>query len=561
MIKATYKRFFILACFLTFIIMCWGCAQKPGPSPTVPKDKLPEIKDTETSDQALIPKLLEQAKELEEQGYNQDALLVYNQALSQAMAQPGEYFDLLRNKILSNIEELLSNVPPSEIEDFSEIKNLAIPYDLFQYWIGHNYAAIEDYPNALTALESFLANYPDHPRAFEVERLIDSIHLANFDREKLGCILPLSGKYKAYGQKALRGIQLAVQDLSKTHNKQFKVVVKDSQSDPVQAARCVEELALENVFSIAGPLITSEQAGNKAQELGIPMISMTQKTDFPNLGDYLFSNFITPEMQVEALGTYIFMELGLKKVAILYPDERYGRRYMDLFWNMVDQFKGEVVGVEAYDGSKTDFTIPLQKLTGEYYPIPEFLKIETQDDQILELDGQKSSSRDSTVANEDRIEIDFQALFIPDAISRINLILPQLAFNDARGMVLLGTNLWHKDSLLTQAKGYNKNAVISDGYFGGSTRPATARFDAQFREIFQEPPGFIDAISFDTANILFTAAMGSDITSREALKELLRGGMIFNGATGRTLFDENGTPHKELFLITVKKGKFLEINH
>jgi len=154
----------------------------------------------------------------------------------------------------------------------------------------------------------------------------------------------------------------------------------------------VEELARENVFAIAGPLLVPEAAGKRAQELGIPLIALTQKTEIPAMGDYLFSNFITPEMQVNALGSYIFLELGLKKVAILYPEERYGRRYLDLFWDMVDRYQGEVVGVESYDGKKTDFTTTLKKLTGEYYPLPDFLKPQEQED-----DTQVISTRSSAV--------------------------------------------------------------------------------------------------------------------------------------------------------------------
>ena len=97
------------------------------------------------------------------------------------------------------------------------------------------------------------------------------------------------------------------------------------------------------------------------------MIALTQKSEFPLGGDYLFSNFITPQMQVRTLGRYLFGNLGVKKIAFLYPDEKYGRTYMNLFWDMADEYGVQVVGVEAYDGNKTDFREPIQKLTGEYY--------------------------------------------------------------------------------------------------------------------------------------------------------------------------------------------------
>ncbi len=561
-----------MAVLALYLSVLWGCAQKPALKPV---DKPAEEKTEKKETVPLLPILMAEAEKFMDQENFQDALLIYNQALDEAMAgsQAGET-DLAA--VIAAIEAALEKTPPRTIETFAAIKNLTIPQALLQYWAGHNYVAENAYDLARPLLEVFLTDFPDHPRAEEAAELLNTIQQAEFDRYTIGCLLPLSGKYKVYGQKALRGVQLAVHDLSTKYGQPFKVVVKDTRSDPDHAAVCVEELSRENVLGIVGPLLVPEAAGRRAEELKIPLIALTQKREFPLQGDYLFSNFITPEMQVQSLGSYIFMELGLKKVAILYPDERYGKRYMELFWDVVDEFGGQVVGVEAYDGSKTDFTDPLRKLTGEYYPLPEFLipdaeegiegldgEMPPSDDTILpagEDSGPRLSSRGSAVANEDRIDIDFQALFIPDALSRVNLILPQLAFNDVRGMVLLGTNLWHHKSLLTQAKGYNKNAVIPDGYFGESNNPVTAAFDKTFKEVFQEAPGFLEAISYDTANILLTAAMDPEADSRENVKEMLQGKLMFDGVTGRTIFDTTGSPHKELFLLTVKHGKFREIS-
>ncbi len=579
MIQNNSIRSLLLIGLALFLILASGCGPKTGVSPIKP----PPEKKEDKKEVSLIPILMAEAEKFADQEDFQDALLIYNQALDKALEE-GPAAAAEKQKIITAIEAVLIRTPPQTIEEFSGIKNLTIPQALLRYWLGYGYAAKEDYALARPVLETFANDYPDHPHINDAKALLKSIKQLTFNRDTIGCLLPLSGKYKIYGQKTLRGIQLAVRDLSEKHGRPFKVIVKDTRSDPDHAALCVEELARENVLGIVGPLLVPEAAGKQAQKMRIPLIALTQKSDFPLQGDYLFSNFITPEMQVQSLGSYIFMELGLKKVAILYPEERYGRRYMELFWNVVDEFNGEVVGVESYDGTKTDFTVPLKKLTGEFYPVPEFLipeepepdpmedltgeslSYETTDPALAATtksasgDGQQLSSRSSKVANKDRIEIDFQALFIPDALSRVNLILPQLAFNDARGMVLLGTNLWHQKSLLTQAKGYNKNAVISDGYFGGSQNPVTANFDKSFRDVFQEPPGFLEAISYDTAKILFTAGMNPEVDSREDLKETLQGKQMFDGVTGQTIFDKTGNPHKELFLLTVKRGKFREIS-
>lgn len=547
-------------CFFLAVAMVaglWGCAKKPVKHPT---DKPVAIGEKKVEkDIPLTRILMAEAAKFSAEGNHQDALFVYNQALS--LADPRD-----KEQILSGIEKVLTKTSTPVIEEFIQIKNLSIPHALLLYWLGLNHATQNNYFEAGKALDLFIDTYPDHSYAEDARDLLVAMKSAIFKRDTIGCLLPLSGKYQVFGQRALQGIQLAIQDLSKVHDRAFHVIIKDTQSSPERAVQCVDELNQEKVMGILGPMLTPRMAGVRAETLGIPLIALTQKSEFPLQGDYLFLNFITPEMQVQSLASYVFKALGLKKVAILYPNERYGKRYMELFWDVVDEFNGQVVGVESYDGNKTDFTTPIQKLTGEFYPLPDFLIPETLAGEEVEIPGVPEenkilqSSRGATTPIEAAIEIDFQALFIPDSVSRVNLILPQLAFNDATGMVLLGTNLWHQESLLTGAKGYNKNSVITDGYFGSSKNPITAGFEKGFTDLYETFPGFLEAIAYDTATILFEAALDEAVDSRESLKNVLQGGQMFEGVTGKTWFDKTGSAHKELFLITVKRGRFMEIS-
>jgi ABC-type branched-subunit amino acid transport system substrate-binding protein len=542
---------------VAIILGLGGCAKVTVKHPS----EKPLVDEKEKSEkQVSLPQILmKEAEKFSSQGNNQDALFVYNQALSLAEQQD-------REKILAGIEKVLTKTDPRIIQEFIQIKNLIIPHSLLLYWLGLNQATQNNHLEASKSLTLFIDTYPHHAYAQDARELLAAIKSATFKNDTIGCLLPLTGRYQVFGQRALKGIQLAIQDLSKTHGKNFHVIIKDTQSSPERAAECVVELNQETVMGILGPMLTPQAAGVQAENLGIPLIALTQKSKFPLQGEYLFLNFITPEMQVRSMVSYIFLELGLKKVAILYPKERYGERYMELFWNAVDEFNGEVVGVEPYDGEKTDFSIPIQKLTGEYYPVPKFLMPEIAHKLAPgeTVSGIEDSSQPPAVEQvepeEQKVQIDFQALFIPDAVSRVNLILPQLAFHDAKGMVLLGTNLWHQPGLLTGAKGYNKNAVITDGYFGDSKNPITAGFDKRFTDLYETHPGFLEAIAYDTANIFFTAAMDERVDSRKSLKEALQGKQ-FEGATGNTIFDKTGSAHKELFLITVKRGKFMEISH
>ena len=558
------------------VIFCLSaCTKLPVKTP-VEKDM--ELKDVPESakeeiveEQLKIPIieiLSSEAEKFSLQGNYQDALFIYNQALSQAI-------ETEKPQLISAIELVLAKTSTKTIQEFIDIKNIHIPRSLLLYWLGLNYALDDNLDNNVVksreTLEIFLSQYPDHPYYSDAADLVDAIKKSLFNRHTIGCLLPLTGKYAIFGQRALSGIQLAIQELSKKYSKEFKLIIKDTQANPDIAIEGIRQLHQKNVAGIIGPLLTAHQAGQEAEKLQIPIIALTQKSDFPLQGDYLFANFITPEMQVRTLGAYLLLELGIKKVAILYPNEKYGKKYMKLFWDIVDEYDGEVVGVEAYDGRKTDFAEPIQKLTGQFFPVPDFLNFNAfgPENDAAHNEGQNSGDWVQIIAEieayvkeneKGKIKIDFEALFIPDSPSKLNLILPQLAFNDARGMYLIGTNLWHHKSLLKEAKGYNKHAIITDGFFDGSQNSVTVRFTKKFKSLFNTKPKFLEAISYDSAYMLFLTAMDETIDSRQSLKDALQGKRIFEGVTGNTIFDENGIAHRELFLMTIKNGKFVEIS-
>ncbi|MCF6246537.1 MAG: penicillin-binding protein activator, partial [Desulfobacula sp.] len=354
--------------------------QKPIEKQPITKPAIqPSIEQKEPEEKvSLIDILIAEAQKFVATENFQDALFVYNQALSQA----NENQTL---SLIEAVEAILSQMPSDEINAFAEIKNLKIPRSLLLYWVGLNAALESKNEQAKLAFETFLFETPEHPYAQDVEDLLSVIKKSLFKKNTIGCLLPLTGKYAIVGQQALRGIQLAIQTLSKTYNKEFHLIIKDTQANPEKAVEAVQQLYQQKVAAILGPLLTVSQAGREAEKLGIPMIGLTQKYDFPSQGEFLFSNFISPQMQVNTLGVYLFRELGIKKVAILYPDEKYGKRYMELFWDVVDEYDVQVVGVEPYDGKKTDFTIPIQKLTGQFFPVPNSIKQEEKKAEKLAL--------------------------------------------------------------------------------------------------------------------------------------------------------------------------------
>ena len=414
---------------------------------------------------------------------------------------------------------------------------------------------------------------------------------SRFTPFSVGCVLPLSGSYAIYGQRALNGIELALSQSGEGGSGvPFNIIVKDSRSDPGAAVKAVDQLDQQKVGAILGPMFASEAAAESAQARGIPILVFTQREGVPDIGTYVFRNFITPEKQVRSLVAVAVNELGVRRFAILYPEENYGWRYMNLFWDQVIEQGGVVNGVEAYDPGGTDFAKPIKKLAGIFYDVPSDLSEESIprlgppllslmtdpepfqpnliDDPVerisgipLDRDTIDSLGRRSP-ARDDQWHpiVDFDAVFIPDAPKKAGLVIPQLAYYDIRDVYLLGTNLWNSKTLLDMSGDYMKSTLIVDGFFAESQSKRVQDFVAAFHDAYSRVPGIIEAMAYDSAMMVFQTMRQTATDSRRDLKQALLHLSDYEGVSGRTGFAPNGEADQTLQVLRIKRGRFVQIH-
>jgi len=497
-----------------------------------------------------------------------DAAIYYAQSYEKA-------HDLEKETIVAKLEESAKQLDSADIEFLLRRMEDKVAAGYLMYQLGLNRSEEEAYEEAVKVLAAFIANFPQHENIQQAKELLETISKKSvYSRYTIGCLLPFSGRYQTYGNRAFKGVELALkQFISQGGNPALKVIFKNTASDSDTAAMAVKELYKENVAAIIGPLVTAETAALEAQKSGIPIITLTQKDDITKLGDYVFRNFIIPEMQVKTLVSFVVETLGLDSFAVLYPDENYGKTFMNLFWDEVLTLGGRIVGVESYNPSHTDFADPIKKLVGLYYEVPEGLKDEIkfgliEDYLFPDLEPSIEANAAEPIENaelkdekdeEPQPVIDFDAVFIPDSPATAGLIIPQLAFHDIRGTYLLGTNLWHSDDLIKSARQYAQGAIMTDGFFAQSDAPHVREFTALFEKTFGEKPDFIEAVAYDTAMILFEMVSRPDIRYRSTLKQELMKLKNYQGVTGQTSFDNSGEAFKKLYLLQIKRDGFVEI--
>ncbi len=508
-----------------------------------------------------------------------------------------------RARLSGRVRAVAAIMALPELRSALDMLNGRPPADEILYLLGVRYLQDGEYREAKSFLERFVEAYPRHPDADSARKLIDDIPVTDlFDKNAVGCLLPLSGRYENFGQQALKGIELALAVFSggrEQDAEDLKIMIRDTASNAAGAVSAVQDLHERQVAAVIGPMIDAEAAAAEAQVLGVPIVTLTQKPDIPDMGEWVFRNFLTPAMQVEAIVGYAVNDLRLSRFAVLYPEEAYGQMFMNLFWDAVIASGGQVVGVESYRPDQTNFSEPIRKLTGLYYEVPEALEEETalppvvliqEDETDPRLEGQgmlnpvetdagasgrqwfdavidtamaaEYDSDDEAIDEEDEEPapiIDFDAVFIPDSPSKTGLIMPYLAYQDVTDVYLLGTNLWHSDRLIQMAGSHSRNAIFPEGFFARSTSKHVFEFVTRFEKTYGYTPGFIEAVSYDTAMMIFDMVCRPEVRYRSQLRKLLIDMEPYQGVAGGTRFLETGEAVKDVYLLRISGGRFQEI--
>lgn len=400
--------------------------------------------------------------------------------------------------------------------------------------LGKLYISRNQTTQARQVLQSVLANpvisaYGEKARAI----LKEMLEPPRVERLSLGCIVPLSGEYAEHGRKLIQGIELASRKyLSAKDPPGIKLFFRDSRGEPESAREAVRYLAREQkVIGIIGPLVGKvvAAAAEEAQRLEVPLVTLTPREDIPGLGNYVFRNFLTANHQIRFLVSYTMEKLGLRRFAILYPADQYGKKYMNLFWDEVESRKGLITAAESYGSDQTDFSIQIKKLSGIYY------------------------------AESKKPALDFQALLIPDTDYKVGLIAPQLAYFDVAGIYLLGTSLWNTPMLIQMAGPFLQKALFVDGFFPQSSLPAVQAFVDEYSAQYGDKPDVWAAHAYDTASIMLELLLKHNVSSRVELRDKLRQIRNYPGVTGATSFTSTGEVHKIPFILSVQDNRIVEV--
>lgn len=399
------------------------------------------------------------------------------------------------------------------------------------------------YAEALDAARDFLARFPNHPERTRVE-MMRSQAAANLTKPRffLGVMVPQSGQTAFFGDRVLRGVQLAVYAYNQQHpDGRIEVIVKDTGGSPQQAISALNALHAEGVSAVVGPLLTrdAESIAPLLAKVRVPVI--TPAASGPGIGilsPWLFRNALTNAVQADAAAAYA-VERRLRRFVILYPEDPYGRDLARLFAKALSR-KIEVLASVGYDPEAKDFGPFIRKL----------IEIDLRSRKIAipeNEDERKKLLADYTPG--------FDAIYLPGAAGSVGLLIPQLAFYNMSGLAMIGSNSWHAPELIDRADRHAEGAVFPDGFAVENPDAAVQAMVDAYRSAYQEDPDILAAQAYDAARMVLSC-IDAGRTTPAGIQECLLSLRDFPGVSGITSFPGSGEAQKRLFFITVSSGRF-----
>jgi len=341
---------------------------------------------------------------------------------------------------------------------------------------------------------------------------------------KLGATFPLTGEVASYGQKAKRGIEMAVEEVNAKGGllgRQVIVDFQDDRNDKKEAVSIVTKFATIDkvpvIFGSAGSSATLAVAPitNRNKVVLISPISSSSKLSTDG-GPYFFRTVPADDLQAKILADWIIAS-GAKNVAIVYTNNSWGKPLSE--------------GVAA--------------------------KFTAQGGKVLLSEGVAENSNDfRTVITKLKNIHDIDAIVSPTYPKEGGMFVKQLkelGFNKP----LFGGDNWGSPEFLKIA------GQAAEGVFytapSESKSPIYSEFAQKYKSKYGEEPDIFSAYAYDAANAILKSIDESKSIEAEKIREALLK-VSFTGVSGDIAFLPNGDLASESFSRnTIQNGQAVSV--
>jgi ABC-type branched-subunit amino acid transport system substrate-binding protein len=345
--------------------------------------------------------------------------------------------------------------------------------------------------------------------------------VTDVDEVRIGFIAPLENHPDAaLGKRMLNGATLAIDEANATGgygHKPFRLMLhNDSAIWGASSNEVVKMVYDDKVWAIFGSISgdTTHIALRVALRAEVPIVNSasTDPTIPETLIPWYFTDIQDDRVQSYTLARRIYSEVGLKRVAILRVNDRYGRMGVPMFRNASRRLGHPVVIEQKFMPADTDFRRQLRVIQDSRV-----------DGIVLWTDQPKAA-----------------------------LILKQMQELGMHQRVF-GSHRTIGDELLAEAGSAAEGFEAVYPYDPSSSSPAWQEFNARYTARFNEPPDHFAALAYDQMQILLRVICEGGL-NRASIRDALYGLQTYTGVTGEMTFDPNNKEIRPMYLGTVRNG-------
>ena len=342
----------------------------------------------------------------------------------------------------------------------------------------------------------------------------------------LSLALPLQGPAKGIAEKIAQGASIAKREMElKGTTVNVRMLDTDQNDWLNQLAALPPECAL-----VGGPMQTTaySAAKNSPAARGRVFFTFLPQLESGDEGFTAWRFFPSHQDQVDALLSFMQIEMGFTTYGVFYPDETYGRRMAAVFRQRA-ALRGAVVQTASYTpGAAATWPDAAAKLVGRHEinktPFP---------------------------------TVNLQAIFLPDSWSSADQIITSLHYNGEDRAILLGSSLWG-EGIQSRPPAIPQNYQLA--VFPGAWNPGLSNTGAQTLHAAMQGavPDFWIGLGYDfihfAAHMKLTAGWTPQLVTQRATEA-----RHIAWSIAPIAWDAQGKAAQSLFLFTPVAGGYAPV--
>ncbi len=341
---------------------------------------------------------------------------------------------------------------------------------------------------------------------------------------RVGVILPLSSGVAAAASSALRGAEMAADEVKADRVVRLVLVTHDDGGSPQKAIDLFQRLSADpGVGAVVGGLTdaVAAQLSALASAVQTPLLSPGATGPIPFAGQYFFRTSLPSSLQGRALAEYALGK-GLKQASVVQDTNEYGTAVAEGFSQSLRAGGGVVLSQHLFADGTRDFS-----------PVVRALQRERPD--VVLFAGYPDEG----------------AVFVQ-----------QLAQAGLKVLLLAPDSFASEDAASAVA---GSGMVVASVFFPDSPVPRVRAFVREFRSRYGRQPDAFAAQTYDAVKLvavavkrLGTGVLGpQDRVDRAKLREALASTHDYPGVTGTITFDRLGNPARDVQLLRVDGGRLV----